>query len=83
MVGSLVAVCGGFQVSFLFSGGNEFFDSLVGRIGLNSNNTGFRQMVGDRNDVIDGEGSTRLCSQSCECRQVDEADGLAVGFGLN
>lgn len=56
MVGSLVAVCGGFQVSFLFSGGNEFFDGLVGRIGLNSNNTGFSQMVGDRNDVIDGEG---------------------------
>ena len=83
MVGSLVAVCGGFQVSFLFSGGNEFFDGLVGRIGLNSNNTGFSQMVGDRNDVIDGEGCPRLCSQSCECRQVDEADSLAVGFGLN
>ena len=83
-------VVGGFHavgraaVGRLFLAGlHQVAQSLPRAVGGHDHDAGFGQMVAKRDDVLYGEGGARLHGQRGERGQVDEADGLSIGLGVD
>ena len=83
MVGSLDPVGGGFQFAGMgFGIFHQILQAVEFAVLPDHHNPGFLQMVADGNDALVIKGSILGQSQGGVGGQVDEADGVAVGFGL-
>ena len=78
MVGSLDTVRGSTQVRILLRFSDEILQGLPLAVRTDHNDTGFLQVVADRNDLGGGKRGVRKNGQSREGRQIDEANRAAI-----
>ena len=83
MVRSLHAVRGSAHVGFCLRGRHEFLQGLIGAVGTHDHHGRFDQVVHDGNHLRGRKRSTGLRGQCRKGRQIDKADRLAVGLGVN